>query len=81
MTPIFSFLVSRLLFEVSIGGPDVPPIDKFAFIVLSVAAADSLFPGLTYVIMETSWMLWVTQLRSKVFKQDKKYFDRSANSL
>jgi ATP-binding cassette, subfamily B (MDR/TAP), member 1 len=57
MTPIFSFLVSRLLFEVSIGGPDVPPIDKFGFIVLSVAAADGLFLGLTYMIMETSWML------------------------
>jgi ABC transporter transmembrane region len=83
MTPIFSFLILRLLFKVSIGDTDVPTISKFGFIILSAAAANGLFLGLKYMIIETSGMLWVTRLRSKVFKlltQDKKYFDHSANS-
>jgi hypothetical protein len=43
MTPIFSILLSRLLFEVSIGASDVSSINRFGAIVLAAAAFDGLF--------------------------------------
>jgi ATP-binding cassette subfamily B (MDR/TAP) protein 1 len=84
MTPVFSFLLSRLLFEVSIGATNVSIINQYGAIVLGVAAADGLLMGSKYFIMETSGILWVTRLRNICFRllmaQDKKYFDKSANS-
>ncbi|KAF8172694.1 P-loop containing nucleoside triphosphate hydrolase protein [Pholiota molesta] len=40
MTPVFSFLLSRLLFEVSIGARDTAAINHFGGLVLGVAALD-----------------------------------------
>ncbi|KAJ2933006.1 hypothetical protein H1R20_g4086, partial [Candolleomyces eurysporus] len=80
MTPIFSFLLSRLLFEVSIGAQNVSIINKFGAIVLCIAATDGLFLGLKFFIMEYSGVAWVTRLRSIAFgnllKQDTKFFDK-----
>ncbi|KAL6309463.1 P-loop containing nucleoside triphosphate hydrolase protein [Sparassis latifolia] len=84
MTPIFSYLLSRLLFEVSIGARDVSTINMYGGIVLAVAAVDGLFIGLKYAIMEVAAMSWVTRIRkvciARVFSQDKKWFDKSENS-
>lgn len=79
VTPIFSFLLSRLLFEVSIGAHHVSTINIFGAIVLSVAALDGILLGTKYYIMESVGMKWVTKLRndgySKVMKQDKTWSD------
>ena len=64
MTPIFSSLLSRLLFEVSIGASNVSAINRFGSMVLGAAALDGIFIGLKYFIMETVSTSWVTRLRS-----------------
>ncbi|KAF9531240.1 P-loop containing nucleoside triphosphate hydrolase protein [Crepidotus variabilis] len=83
MTPLFSFLLSRLLFEVSIGGTNVSTINRFGGIVLGIAAIDGLFLGSKYFIMEITAMRWVTRMRNdameKVLKQDKQWFDKRGN--
>ncbi|TFY75306.1 hypothetical protein EWM64_g8705, partial [Hericium alpestre] len=84
MTPVFSFLLSRLLFEVSTGAKNVSVINAFGGIVLAVAALDGVFMGLKYFTMETTAMAWVTQVRKTcyglVLAQDKKWFDRTENN-
>ncbi|TFY59934.1 hypothetical protein EVG20_g7612, partial [Dentipellis fragilis] len=84
MTPLFSFLLSRLLFEVSIGAHNIGTINMFGGIVLAVAAADGLLMGLKYITMETAAMTWVTRVRSMCFSrilaQDKAWFDKTENS-
>ncbi|KAJ2913175.1 hypothetical protein MD484_g7239, partial [Candolleomyces efflorescens] len=80
MTPIFSFLLSRLLFEVSIGAQNVSTINTFGAIVLCIAAADGFLLGSKFFIMEYSGVAWVTRLRSKAFGnlvgQDTRFFDK-----
>src|SRR5262245_9902031 len=61
MTPVFSFLLSRLLFEVSTGASNVSAI-KFGAIVLGAAALDGLLFGLKYFIMETASNAWVSRV-------------------
>ena len=84
MTPIFSFLLSRLLFEVSSGAHDISTINQFGGIVLGIAALDGLFLGLKYYVMEYCGMSWITNLRfiaiQKILKQDKKWFDMPRHS-
>lgn len=84
MTPVFSFVLSRLLYEVSIGARDATLINKFGGIVLAVAAVDGLAMGLKYFTMETTAMAWVTRIRkacyARVLAQDKRWFDRSENA-
>ena len=84
MTPIFSFLLSRLLFEVSSGARNVSTINQFGGLVLGIAALDGLFLGLKYYVMEYCGMTWITNLRSiairKILKQDKKWFDMQRHS-
>ncbi|PCH37435.1 nucleoside triphosphate hydrolase protein [Wolfiporia cocos MD-104 SS10] len=84
MTPVFSFLLSRVFFEVSIGAKDVSTINLFGGIVLGIAAADGVLIGLKYAVMEVAAMSWVTRIRkvclSRVLAQDKRWFDKSENS-
>jgi len=84
MTPVFSYLLSRLLFEISIGAQNVSIINTFGGLVLGVAAVDGFFLGLKYFVMETSGMLWVTHIRKSAFGrilgQDKKWFDKPFHS-
>jgi ATP-binding cassette subfamily B (MDR/TAP) protein 1 len=84
MTPVFSFLLSHLLFEVSIGASNVSAINKFGAIVLGAAALDGIFFGLKYFIMEAASNAWLSRLRSwsfrRILAQDRKWFDSSANS-
>jgi ATP-binding cassette subfamily B (MDR/TAP) protein 1 len=84
MMPIFSILLSRLLFEVSIGASNVSSINRFGAIVLAAAAFDGLFFGLKHFTMEAASQSWLTRLRSWSFRlilaQDRKWFDSSANS-
>ena len=84
MTPVFSFLLSRLMFEVSIGAQNTSTINMYGGIVLGIAALDGLFLGLKYFVLETTAMTWVTRIRNICYKlilsQDKKWFDKSDNS-
>ena len=84
MTPIFSFLLSQLLFEISSGAQNVSTINQFGGLVLGIAALDGVFLGLKYYVMEHCGMSWITNPRSvaikKILKQDKKWFDKSEHS-
>ena len=84
VTPVFSYLLSRLFFEVSNGARDVSVINIYGGIVLAIAAADGLLIGLKIFIMENAAMNWVTRIRDlcyrKVLAQDKKWFDRPENA-
>jgi ATP-binding cassette subfamily B (MDR/TAP) protein 1 len=85
-TPLFSSLLSGLMFEVSIGAQNMSVINMYHGIVLGVAALDGILIGLKYFIMETTAMAWVTRIRNACFElrvvlaQDKKWFDRTENS-
>ncbi|KAK7020522.1 P-loop containing nucleoside triphosphate hydrolase protein [Favolaschia claudopus] len=84
MTPIFSFLLSRLFYGVATGAHDIATINKYGFIVLSTAALDGIFIGLKYFIMESTSMSWITRVRKACFQrvlaQDKKWFDKQENA-
>jgi ATP-binding cassette subfamily B (MDR/TAP) protein 1 len=84
ITPIFSFMLSRLLFEVSNGAQDVSVINTFGSIILMVAIADGLFVGLKFIVFESAGQLWVSRLRTTCYRlvlsQDKRWFDRSENA-
>jgi ATP-binding cassette subfamily B (MDR/TAP) protein 1 len=84
MTPVFSWLLSKLLFEVSIGAERVEIINVYGGVVLGVAAGDGFLIGLKYFVMETAAMKWVNFMRKLCFdlilSQDKKWFDDSRNS-
>ncbi|EJD01884.1 P-loop containing nucleoside triphosphate hydrolase protein [Fomitiporia mediterranea MF3/22] len=84
LTPIFSFLLSRLLFQVSIGAENVRTINVLGGIVLAVAACDGLLIGLKFFVMESGAMTWITRIRkacyARLLAQDKSFFDRSDNN-
>ncbi|KAF7338206.1 hypothetical protein MVEN_02045700 [Mycena venus] len=84
MTPIFSYLLSQLFYEVAIGARDSSTINKYGFIVLSTAALDGIFIGLKFFIMESTSMSWITRVRKACFQrvlaQDKKWFDKPENA-
>jgi len=84
MTPVFSFLLSRLMFEVSTGAHHSSVINLFGGIVLGIAGMDGIFIGLKHFIMDTSAACWVSNLRKLSYRlilaQDKKWFDKTENS-
>ncbi|KAI9060101.1 P-loop containing nucleoside triphosphate hydrolase protein [Trametes sanguinea] len=84
MTPLFSYLLSRLFYEVSNGARNVSIINIYGGIVLAIAAADGILIGLKLLIMENVAIDWVTRLRqtcfARVLAQDKKWFDKTENS-
>jgi ATP-binding cassette subfamily B (MDR/TAP) protein 1 len=84
MTPIFSFLLSKLFYEVATGAHDTSTINKYGFIVLSTAALDGIFIGLKFFVMESTSMSWITRVRKvcfqRVLAQDKKWFDKQENA-
>ena len=75
MTPISSFLLPLLFFEVSTGAQNVSTINEFGGLVLGMAALDGVFLGLKYYVMEHCGLSWITNLCSvaikKILKQDK----------
>ena len=83
MTPVFSFLLSRLMFEVS-ADPSNSIINQYGGLVLGIAALDGLLLGAKYVLMEVSAIRWVTRLRdtayARVLGQDKAWFDAPAHA-
>ena len=84
LTPIFSFMLSRLLFEVSKGAQNVSVVNTFGGVILALAIADGLAVGLKFLVFETAGQLWVTRLRATCYRlvlaQDKRWFDRSENA-
>ena len=83
MTPIFSFLLSTLMFQIS-ANPGSASINSYGAFVFGMAAIDGLFMGLRFSLMDTSAILWVTRLRntafSRILMQDKAWFDSPAHS-
>ncbi len=83
-TPVFSYVLSRLQYEVSIGATHMSAINVFGGISLAVAATDGILIGLKYFVLEFVAMDWVNNMRKtcfdRVLKQDKAWFDKSANS-
>ena len=84
MTPLFSFLLSRLQFEVSTGAHNISTINFFGGVVLVIAALDGLLLGFKYFLMETAGNAWVLRIRrqgfANVLAQDKKWFDKGENA-
>ena len=84
VTPLFSFLLSRLFFEVSNGARNVSIINTYGGIVLAIAVADGILIGLKIAVMEGLAIKWVTRVReacySRVLAQDKKWFDKPGNA-
>ncbi|KAJ3558170.1 hypothetical protein NM688_g1086 [Phlebia brevispora] len=84
ITPVFSYILSRLQYEVSIGAIHMSAVNVFGGASLAICATDGLFMGLKYFIMEYVAMDWVNSLRKScydlILKQDKKWFDKSENS-
>ena len=82
--PVFSFVLSRLFYEVSVGAQNASAINVFGGAVLAIAAADGIFMATKYFVLETAAMFWVTKMRNVAFRrvlaQDKAWFDRSENS-
>ncbi|KAJ7074574.1 P-loop containing nucleoside triphosphate hydrolase protein [Mycena amicta] len=80
VTPVFSFLLSRLFFEVSVGAQNTQIINKYGLLCLAVAAGDGLLLGLKYFLMQSTAMSWVTNMRGvafeRVLRQDRRWFDR-----
>ena len=78
MTPIFSFLLFRLIFEASSGAQDVSTINQFGGLVLGIAALDAsgwgiprpqmLYYGILRYVLDNQ-----PSLRRKILKQDKKW--------
>ncbi|PSR75789.1 hypothetical protein PHLCEN_2v8906 [Hermanssonia centrifuga] len=83
-TPVFSYVLSRLQYEVSIGATHMSAINVFGGISLAVAATDGILIGLKYFVLEFVAMDWVNNMRKacfdRVLKQDKAWFDKSTNS-
>jgi len=80
VTPVFSFVISKLFVHVSAGAKEVSLINTFGGIVLALAAVDGLLLGLKYFILEKIAISWVNRLRMFCFRlvllQDKKWFDK-----
>ena len=80
VTPVFSFVLSKLFVQVSAGARDVSLINLFGATVLALAVMDGLLLGLKYFILEKIAITWVNRLRMSCFRlvllQDKKWFDK-----
>ena len=80
VTPVFSFVLSKLIVQISAGGEDVPLINILGGVVLALAAMDGLLLGLKYFILEKIAISWVNRLRMSCFRlvllQDKRWFDK-----
>ncbi|EIW79967.1 hypothetical protein CONPUDRAFT_126411 [Coniophora puteana RWD-64-598 SS2] len=85
MTPVFSFLLSKLMFEVSAGASDASLINAYGALVLGIAALDGLLLGTKYGVMESLSMRWAARVRgvafARVVRQDKAWFDRDENGV
>uniref|UniRef100_A0A8H7XZ07 Uncharacterized protein n=1 Tax=Psilocybe cubensis TaxID=181762 RepID=A0A8H7XZ07_PSICU len=84
MTPIFSYLLSRLLYVVSIGAQDLNAINTYGGLVLGAAGMEGFLLGVKYFVMETVGISWATSLRKrtcgKIMSQDRAWFDLSKHS-
>ncbi|KAF8825577.1 hypothetical protein HHX47_DHR6000094 [Lentinula edodes] len=79
MTPIFSFLLSRLLFEVSTGVQDVRTVNEYGGLVLGMAALDGLLMGVKFFLMQSLGWMWIERIRESAFARlvsmPKSFFD------
>ncbi|WVQ78127.1 hypothetical protein IAT38_000208 [Cryptococcus sp. DSM 104549] len=83
-TPVWSFFLAKLMTIVGTGGTDTANLTKYGLIVLGLCAAQ----GISNCVREYSLVglsaRWTHRVRSvafnKLIKQDKAFFDQSANS-
>lgn len=85
LTPVFSYLLARLLSQVGGSGEHhTSDITFWALLVLLVAFGDGLANGLKFYLLENAAMAWVVSLRKRCFalilRQDKAWFDESEHS-
>lgn len=83
MTPIFSFFLSRIMFEVSIGAPNMNTVNLFGGITLATAAFDGILMGTKFFLMEVVGITWITRVQQLAYKlvllQEKAWFDASGH--
>jgi hypothetical protein len=83
MMPLFSFILSRLQYELTNGAARMAVINTFGGASLGLAALYGVLHGLQYFILETTGIVWVNKLRrityDLILSQDQKWFDRNAN--
>ncbi|KAH8826445.1 P-loop containing nucleoside triphosphate hydrolase protein [Flagelloscypha sp. PMI_526] len=79
MTPVFSFFLSRLMFEVSIGTPSLSNLNLFGGITLAMAALDGFLLMAKFFLFEVIGITWVTRVQKqgyhRVLLQEKAWFD------
>ncbi|KAF8333191.1 P-loop containing nucleoside triphosphate hydrolase protein [Cantharellus anzutake] len=85
LTPIFSFLLARLLAQIGLGNEaDAKTTNLYGLLVLIAALTYGAANGLQFYLLEMSAMRWIAYLRlralSALLKQDKAYFDEEKNS-
>ena len=84
MAPLFSFLLSRLLYEVSTGVNNTELVNHSGLVVLGAMGLDGLFLGLKYLIMEPCRTAWIAQFRKQVLtlvpRQEQAWFDKAEHS-
>ena len=85
LTPIFSFLLARLVAQISLGkAADTKLTNTYGLLVFLTAFSTGVANGLQYYLLEMSAMRWVASLRARalsiLLKQDKSYFDKEENS-
>jgi ATP-binding cassette, subfamily B (MDR/TAP), member 1 len=84
LTPVFSFVLSHLMVEVSHGAKNLYAVNFFGGLVLGFAALDAFMLALKFTLMETCAVRWVTRIRTDAFKrilrQRMKWFGKVENS-
>ncbi|KAK4689949.1 ATP-binding cassette, subfamily B (MDR/TAP), member 1, partial [Tremellales sp. Uapishka_1] len=84
ITPIWSSYVSKLMSLVGDGGTDIPQITEFGCILLALCAAEGAFCAGEHYFLERLTTNWATYMRESAYdsvvRQDKAWFDQSANS-
>ena len=82
-TPVWSFFLSKLMSIVGSGGTD-PNLTRFGLVVLALSGAQAVADWVQEYCLTSLGAKWTAQIRQtafgKVLKQDKGWFDESANS-
>ena len=84
LTPLFSFLLSGLFFEVSNGGRNTSVINPYGDIVLVIAATEGLLISVKIAVIDGAATKWVTRVREAccgcVLAHDHKTFNKPGNA-
>ena len=83
-TPVFSYLLARVLSEIGGRSSDTSTLTKFALLSLLIAFIDGISSGLKFYLLENAGMKWFASLSKRCFarilSQDRAFFDESEHS-